>query len=217
MKIQPIVEGHGDEKAIPVLLRRFSDLSGLYAIEIGKPIRINKGHLIREDLLRKSVQLALRQPDCGSIFILFDGDDDCPKEIGPRVQAWAQSEARSIPTAVVVAQREFEAWFLAAMESLRGKRGIRSDAVSVADPESLRGAKERIERCRLPARRAQRPGYLERTDQPAFTAVFDMSSAYRACRSFRRAVRAFGFLAEGMGIPIAVWPPPDWEQDASAL
>lgn len=129
MKIQPIVEGHGDEKAVPVLLRRFGDLSGLYGIEIGKPIRINKGHLIREDFLRKSVQLALRQPGCGSIFILFDADDDCPKQVGPQVQAWAQSEAHSIPTAVAVAQREFEAWFLAAMESLRGKRRIRPDAI----------------------------------------------------------------------------------------
>ena len=42
---------------------------------------------------------------------------------------------------VVLAHREFEAWFLAAIESLRGTGGIRADAESHHDPESPREQK----------------------------------------------------------------------------
>ncbi len=206
MKIQPIVEGAGEVAAVPELLRRLRNEAAAFEIEVNRPILRRRHQLVDEDSLRRAVRLALLQEGCGSVLILFDADDDCPKELAPRLQEWAQHEARSTPCSVVIANREYEAWFLATMESLRGRRGIRADATSHDNPESPRGAKEQLEQ-RLEAGCT----YSETIDQVALTAVFDLREAYVRCRSFRSAVRAFGRLAAGMGLAIADWPPSKWK------
>lgn len=150
------------------------------------------------------IQLALRkQRGCDGILILFDSDRDCPKELASVVGAWAQAEAGRVPCEVVIAHHEYEAWFLGSLESLRTWRGIRPEASSHADPESMRGAKEKLEA-------AMTRRYAETDDQPALTARFDLAAAYRSCRSFRRMVRAFGLLAAAAGAELAEWPPSSW-------
>jgi Domain of unknown function (DUF4276) len=205
MKIQPIVEGHGEVTALPELLRRLCHEAQVYTLEVGLPIRQHRADLAEEATLRKAVGMARKQEDCAAILVLFDSDDACPKELAPAVQGWAQDEARPIPCAVVLAHREYEAWFLASIESLRGLRGIRADAVSHPDPEAPRGAKHRLEERMGPGH-----SYVERSDQVAFSARFDLGAAHRACRSFRRLVRAFGLLVSGVGLPLPPWPPPAW-------
>jgi len=39
MNIQPIVEGHGEVSAVPVLLRRLRDQAQAFALDINAPIR----------------------------------------------------------------------------------------------------------------------------------------------------------------------------------
>ena len=104
-----------------------------------------------------------------------------------------------------MATREYESWFLATIESLRGARGIRTDATSHSDPESRRGAKAELRRRMTPNRK-----YTEKADQTALTAQFDMATAYRRCRSFRRMVNVFGQIAASAGITLGQWPPTDW-------
>jgi hypothetical protein len=145
-----------------------------------------------------------RANGCDGILILFDGDKDCPRELAPKVTAWAQSEAGYIPCEVVIPYHEYEAWFLGAIESLRGQRGIREDAVSHSAPESMRGAKAKLEAC------MEGRSYSETLDQPALTALFDLAAAHRSCRSFRRMVRAFGLLPSAAGAEIGEWPPQAW-------
>jgi len=203
--IQPIVEGQGEVGAVPELLRRFIQESGEYGLVIGNPIRRKKSELIREEPLRRAVRLALLNRNCKAILILFDSDDSCPKELAPEVEKWAKAEAGRVPCAVVMANREYEAWFLAAMTSLRGKRGIREDAVYDQDPESRRGAKEAVEACMQHGRT-----YSETADQTPLTATFNMSAAYAKSRSFRKMVKAFGELSTGMGINLSHWPPAAW-------
>lgn len=207
MRIQPIVEGDGEVQAVPVLLRRLRDEIQAYGLDIGKPIRKKRAQLVRETSLREAVRLALLQPECRAVLVLLDGDDDCPKELAPRLDRWARSEAGATPCSVVIAHREYEAWFLAALESLRGKRGIRASAASASDPEAPRGAKERLEDFMEPDR-----SYLETLDQAPLSAVFDMSSAYRRSRSFRKMAKAFGELASGAGIALGEWPPSGWSK-----
>ena len=211
MKIQPIVEGHGDVAALPVLLRRLVAEAGalaeagVLAVGVGRPIRRPRHWLVREDGVRRAVRLALAQPDCGAVLVLLDGDADCPAKLGPTVQEWATAAAGDVPCRVVLAHREYEAWFLAAIESLRGHRNVRSDADPHPDPEKPRGAKEQLE-----AR--MRPGtiYLETLDQPAFSALFSLPCAYRRSRSFRKLASSFANLVRGMGHEVGVWPPPAW-------
>jgi len=142
---------------------------------------------------------------CAAVLILFDSDDDCPKELAPLVQKWAAEEAHERPCAVVVAHREYEAWFLAAIESLRGKQGILPDAMSHPDPERPRDAKGELE-ARMPPGRS----YSETADQAALTAQFDMAAAYARCRSFRRMISAFGTLAVRLGVTLPQWPAASW-------
>ena len=204
MRVQPIVEGEGEEQALPELLRRLQNLSGAFGLTFNRPYRRRRAEFIKEEPFRKMIRLALYQ-GCEGILILFDSDkDDCPLRVAPRLQAWADEESRGTPCEVVMANSEYEAWFLGALESLRGRRGIRADAVSHPDPESIRGAKERLNAW------TETGSYAPSQDQPALTALFDLAAAHRSCRSFRRMVRAFGLLASAAGVEIKDWPPPTW-------
>ena len=209
MKIQPIVEGHGEVKAVPELLRRLISESQAWAVEIGRPIRRTRSQLVRETEVKKVVRLALRQQGCRAILILFDGDSDCPAHLGPTVQQWAAEAAGKAPCEVIIAHREYEAWFLAAIESLRGMRDIRDDACSHPHPERPRGAKEQLE-----DRMQAGASYLETTDQVALSALFSLADAHRRCRSFRKLVSSFGRLVRSIGQETGEWPPASWTEDS---
>jgi hypothetical protein len=208
MNIQPIVEGHGEVPAVPILLRRLRDLSGIFQIEINRPIRATRSQLVREDTLKQRIDLALLQEHCGAILIVFDADDDCPYELAPKIHRWANEQSGAVPAVIVMANREYEAWFLASIESLRGKRGIRNDALRHPTPEAPRAAKAHLEE-----RMIEGATYSETIDQPALTALFRMELAYVHCRSFRHLVAAFGSLVRNLGHDLIDWPPPEWNQE----
>ncbi|MBI3944028.1 MAG: DUF4276 family protein [Chloroflexi bacterium] len=191
-------------EAVPVLLRRLQHEAQTFNLQIGKPIRRSRSELISVAKIEISVRYALLRPGCAAILILFDSDNDCPKEIAPAIEAKAQELAGPIPCAVVMANREYEAWFLGTLESLRGQRSVRMNATSLSEPEVLRGAKERLQAY-------MDHSYLETLDQTAMTAAFDMAAAYRRCRSFRKMVKAFGKLAQVAGASIIEWPPSSWQ------
>jgi Domain of unknown function (DUF4276) len=204
MTIQPIVEGHGDVEAVPALLRRLVAEASYPDITILKPIRAKRAELVTAASLDRWIQLArTRNPQ--AILILFDGDDDCPAELAPVVKQFATASAAPIPCEVVVAQREYESWFLGSMESLRGFGGISEQAQSHAEPERPRDAKGEVDLRMITGR-----FYVERTDQVALTTAFEFQSAYRACRSFRKMVKVFGDLAIAGGATLENWPPADW-------
>jgi hypothetical protein len=94
MKLFPIVEGHGEVAAVPVLLRRLLwDHALCFGMDVGAPIRRTSSQFRREDEVRRMVRLALLQPDCAAVLLLFDGEDDCPYELAAKVRNWAQAEA----------------------------------------------------------------------------------------------------------------------------
>lgn len=208
MNIQPIVEGHGEVAATPKLLRRLRDDAGAWEIDIGSPIRCPRNRLIRQDTLETFVKVALRQPRCAAILIMFDGDDDCPAELGPRVRRWATEASEGKPCEVVMPHREFEAWFLAALESLQGSRGIRCDAHYLSDPEARRGAKGQLTAMMHPGK-----SYKPILDQAAFSARFSMAAAHARCRSFRKLTKSFGDLLCAIGHNTDSWPPASWNEN----
>jgi hypothetical protein len=190
-----------------VLLRRLRDLAQVYPLEVNAPIRRHGSGFFSREGVEKAVGLARMQATDG-ILLLVDGDldDNCPKVDGPQILAWAVPPAAGTPCVVVMAYREYESWFLASVESLRGQRGIRDDAQSHPNPEQPRGAKEHLEARMEPGR-----SYSETADQPALSAVFDLESSYKRCPSFRHLVKAFrnlitaGGLAPGIAFPPAAW------------
>ena len=207
MKVYPIVEGHGEVEAAPILLRRLLAAAQCHAVGVGRPIRRTQSQLRSKEGIQAGVRLALLQPECAAVIILFDGEDDCPKDLAAQVRAWASQAASGTPCDVVVAYREYETWFLAAIESLRGQYGIAKDAAAPANPESKRDAKGALEEF-MPPNRA----YSETGDQPAMSQVFDMALAHRRNRSFRKLVNAFGDILTELRQPMPAWPPTEWQQ-----
>jgi hypothetical protein len=111
-----IVEGHGEVQAVPVLLRRLaSTLDPALSLQVAQPIRVTKSKLLRPRELERTVELAARKVgSAGAIFILLDSDDDCPATLGPELLQRARAARGDVPIAVVLAKREFEAWFVVA-------------------------------------------------------------------------------------------------------
>jgi hypothetical protein len=205
MKVYPIVEGHGEVDAAPLLIRRLFFEAQCHTIGVGRPIRRTQSQLRSKEGIQAGVRLALLQPECAAVIILFDGEDDCPKDLAAQVRTWASQAASGTPCDVVVAYREYETWFLAAIESLRGQYGIAQDAVAPANPEAKRDAKGALEKF-MPANRA----YSETGDQPAMSQKFDMGLAHRRNRSFRKMVKTIGDLLAQLQQTIPVWPPAGW-------
>ena len=187
-----------------MLLRRFVEVANVTGVAINRPIRQSRSKLIKQPELTKVIRRAV-QLNSDALLIIFDGDEDCPAELGPIVHQWAVSASGIVPCEVVIPHREYEAWFLSSIESLRGVRGIRLDAESHPNPETPSGAKGHLE-TRMHAGRS----YTVTRDQPAFSAAFSMADAYARCRSFRKLTGAFGALLRASGYDIDPWPPADW-------
>ncbi|MGD0009774.1 MAG: DUF4276 family protein [Terriglobia bacterium] len=205
MVIQPLVEGYGEVEALPVLLRRLQAAAQQYGFQIVRPFRRKRSELTTEGSVRRSVRLALGTPDCAGIIILFDSDEEPACIIGPDVQRWAQAEAGPIPCQAVAVTREYEAWFISAIESLRGVRGISRVAISHPTPETVRNAKGALQ-----ARMVPGSFYSPTVDQAALTAQVDLAEVHKRCRSFRKMVKAFGVLAQATGVRLENWPPQGW-------
>ena len=181
----PIVEGHAGVQSVPVLLRRLLTEHRRYDVRVARPVRVGRYKVVRAGELERAIALARRRPEgCDALLVLLDADDDCPKELAPTLLQRARDASAGVPAAVVLAKSEFEAWFLGSLESLRGERGIVSTAIAPAQPETIRGAKER-----LTAHMAGNRRYMEVDDQPALVAVFDLDQARQCCPSFDKFVR----------------------------
>jgi hypothetical protein len=145
------------------------------------------------------------QPDCCAVLVLFDGEDTCPAAVGEQVRGWAQTAAGDVPCEVVLAYREYETWFLAALESLRGLCRIALDAKAPAMPEARRDAKGELEHF-MP----RGASYAPTIHQARLTAKLDLGEVHRRNRSFRKLTKAVGALLSRLGQPLPVWPPAGW-------
>ena len=139
MKLIAIVEGHGDAKAVPVLLRRvLYEKLQIYDIEVAPPIRISKNKLLKQGELERAVEFAARRTSpTDGIIVLFDADGDCPAQLGPKVVVRAKKCRPDRRISVVIAKSEFESWFVAAAESLAGCRDLPADLAAPEDAERI--------------------------------------------------------------------------------
>lgn len=195
MKLCPIVEGHGDVIALPVLLRRIAlEVNPLVAFEVTRPIRIAKQRLVQANELERAGRLASLDLDAsGAVLVVMDSErPTCPAQEGPQLLMRLRAAVpQEYGCAVVLAHQEAEAWFLAAAASLAGERGLPTGLQAPADPEGIRGAKEWLSRHMPPGRR-----YSETLDQPAFAARMSLVEA-RTSDSFDKLWREMARLLDG--------------------
>jgi hypothetical protein len=196
-KAQLIVEGHGETEAARNLVTRlWPDLELPYTIwatpKRGKALHTKPGVLTACELLRS-------ERDCSFALLLRDEDDGCPATAGPETAGWVESAALPFPVAVVLAHREYEAWFLPCVHLMAG-RDIRPDVPGVrivpgtkfeGDPESIRGVKEWLS-AHYPRGKAYKPTL----DQSPLTRMLDFPTLRASgARSFGTLERALRFLA----------------------
>jgi hypothetical protein len=204
--ILAIVEGHGEQKAVPLLLRRWFQHRRFRNFETRDlAIRASgAGALkcpydpIQGNGIEYYVEMAAReQPD--GILVMLDADDECQERakdrrrlgLGPELLQRARSIAPHVPIEVVVANREYEVWFLAALDTLRRTgslpRGKRWEK-SISDIESIRD-------CKKPLTHLLGRPYEEATDQTDFTSVLPFTATIaRRSRSYRKLMDALQAL-----------------------
>ncbi len=206
-----VVEGHGEQDAMRNLATRLWVDLGLPPVVWAPPIR---GTDVKtQGGILKSCENIRSHGDCDRALMLRDADDDddCPARFGPETAAWVAAAKLPFPVAVVLARREYEAWFLACLPVIAG-RSIRPGVVIPegtvfdGDPEEKRDAKGWLTKC-YPKGKAYRPT----TDQLALTRMLDFTML-RA-----RGVCAFGTLERALRFLAApgaarVYPPPRGEK-----
>ncbi len=186
--IVPIVEGHGEVAAAPLLIRRIAGAVNVFDVDVKKPIRVPKHKLQKTGELERTLDLAIQKAEgaCG-ILILLDADDDCPRETAPALLTRARDAWPNVHIQIVLAKMEYEAWFLGAIDSLgeENQAGLRPGRDY--NPEGIRGAKERLEQI-------LGNHYSETVDQPAYTSLFDLGEARANCPSFDKCWRCLESL-----------------------
>ncbi len=188
VRVACIVEGDGDVKAVPVLIRRIAAerVDAALYVEIPRPVIVKRARVAPRfsDFENKIEQAVRSLSGPGGLLVLLDSDRDCPAQLGPQLMERAGRARSDLPAAVVLARSEYECWFLAAAESLAGKRGLPNDLKAPPQPEEIQGAKEWLSRRWPPTRK-----YAETTDQPALTSALDLHQAATNSTSFRRCCR----------------------------
>ena len=181
--IASVVEGEGDEAAVPVLLHRIAREvlpNSPNVLVTPPPHRVQRKRIAKEGEVERVVDLVARRRGRGrgGILILLDADDDCPMEFAAELLRRACAAREDQHIRVVLAKREYEAWFLAAARSLADRQDIDESTTPPPHPESKRGAKEWL------SRRMPDSSYSPMRHQPEFTRHFDMDVARRSARSF---------------------------------
>lgn len=180
-RIAVIAEGEGEVAAVPVLIRRIAGEGfGRWDVTVSSPHRRPRNSLTAAGGIERFVTLAtVKDPDTPGVLVIIDADDDCPAELGPTLQARAEAARPDLRVSVVLANREFEAWFLAAAPSLRGQRGLASDLAAHPAPEQLRDCKRW-----LTVHRTDGGVYKPTVDQAALAAIVDLYLARKNSSSF---------------------------------
>ena len=182
--IVPIVEGHAERESIPLLIRRVLQEHNIHRVQVRPGLRVPRDKLVKLGEIERYVQYARQQPGAQAITVIIDADNDCPKTLGPQLLARSTPVAPGFHLSVVLAKIELEAWFIAGIESLRGTRGIRQDAIPPEDPEVIRDAQGWLTTHMLRGRT-----YIPVDDQASFAQAFDYAAAATRSRSLRKFIK----------------------------
>ena len=124
---------------------------------------------------------------------MLDLDDGCPTVEGPALAEELRGYRLPFPVAVVLAHREYEAWFLASLRSIApGSTDLPDDAAFDDDPEGPRDCKAPLTSL-MPLGKTYRPT----THQAEYTRLLDFDLTAERSRSFRRLLHAVHELTSG--------------------
>lgn len=172
-----VVEGAGDLKALPLILRRHLENVGEYRDILGKPVPLHgRSKATAPNGLEGYVATAAR-PACVGVLVVLDADDDCIARLGQDLHRRANSIV-NIPVLIALADRDFEDWIYASAETL--EIGL------TFDPS--KPGKKMIPLGLAPA------SYTKPVHQPKLAARMDLDLAATRDRSFARLIQCFDRL-----------------------
>ena len=220
-KLVPIVEGDGEVDAVPVLLRRLLfEERQQYDWQVLKPKNAHGcGGLTTTGGIERFVRHALKEDGCSGVLVLIDGDavrrlaktdrpkDDCSPAFAKLLARRVQAIHPPVPVVIVVVRWEYEAWFLASVETIAGQEikghpGLVATARYYGDVESEGSPTGWIE-ARFPAGWK----YSETQDQAPLTGLLDFGLVEQRSRSFRRLKNALQQILDAHGQGHAVVTP----------
>lgn len=190
LRIAPIVEGHGEDGAIRILLERiwYEMLGGEY-VKVLKPLRGSRFKLVQAKELERALNLVvskLRSSDSSDpsmVLVLLDAESDLPCILGPEILAHARRIRADADISCVIANIQYETWFVAAAESLESFLDL-SESKPLSDtPEQDRKGKGWIKQ------RFRGVKYSETVDQPAMSQAMDLKLCRRRSPSFDKLYR----------------------------
>lgn len=195
-QIIAIVEGAGEESAVPSLIRRILwERLQRYDIEIPRAkVKVANG---KENLIGKFeefIEYAM-EDGCAAILVLLDADEDCPVELASDLAARASALNAQVPIAIVCAKSEYETWFISSLsdsdgDGIRQRLGLSSSIICPENAESTRNAKDWL------SDRMRERNYKPTYDQDNLTHHIAIDLAREKSRSFQRLCHAVEELVE---------------------
>ena len=195
--IVAIVEGDGEERAVPQLIRRIlGERMCRYDINVPRPI-IAKGTSTFDKKSEQFLRYAVKE-GCDGILVLMDADERCPYDKARSVSKEADTLGLNVPIVIVYAKSEYETWFIASLsdhtgDGIRSRLGLDQSVNAPDNVEDIRGAKEWL-RNRMPSGRR----YSETSDQKDLTPHINLEQAHYRSRSFRRLCHAVEELVQAV-------------------
>ena len=195
--IVAIVEGPGDKKAVPGLVRKI--LWECHCFEIPVSQAIPTGG--KPFLLRKFERFLRYAVDNGgtAVLVLLDADEECPREKAVGLARRATAMNLNVPVAIVYAKQEYETWFICSLTPDRAGTGFGS-GLNCRRMCQSRSVPKRYGMPRSGSGRhmRRRHSYKETVDQEPLTHQLELDLVRSKSRSFRRLWHAMEELVQAV-------------------
>ena len=177
----PIVEGHGDIQAVPVLIRRILQHHNIFDIEVLNPhkrgdlpkIKANFDNCFKMAIKEKAAIIWIIDFDCATC--------DCVASESAQLYQRANAIYAGWPFRVAFMVKEFETLFLSEPDATRSiLKEIPKATTFPENPETIRGAKEWLSKA-MPSGYA----YKETVHQVKLSAVVDLDYLRISSASYR--------------------------------
>ena len=196
--IVPIVEGHGDVDAAGNLIRRvLHEHLNNSAFRVASPKRLKRNRIVVD--LPRMLEYAAGESGCKAIIVIVDADQECARDLAANIARAAEERNIALPVSIVCPKTEYEAWFIASIETIRGsvfgrrEASIDPSATCPNDVEALQSPKDW-----LSSRMPKNMSYKPTQDQKPLTNMLDISLVHNRSRSFRRFCHAVAELASAV-------------------
>lgn len=194
-RLLPIVEGHGDDNAVPLLLRRIFESQGIYDIDILSARRYGEYPTVTRNFDNLFQAAVLVKAPILWVMDFDSKDYDCPVKEAQSLLARAEALRPGWPIKIAFLVKEYETLFLIDETATRKVfPDIPTKTTFPPNPEKIRGAKEWLSK----ARPSPGSAYKPTVDQAKITAHLDLDILRASSSDFAHLERAVLELASSV-------------------